>query len=220
MSPQEPEDTCFLLQLSPGLWVGPARAQQLQGLPGPLSIAGQGVPVPTLGPRSPCLISSIPLPRGLWALLASPLLGVPSCSQAARVRAPSLASARSSCVHSAAPGAGNQTHRVCSISQGCFLCSSPETPDSPAAPASLPARGSSLPGSPGHSLRRRLVSPRSQEAPPRWGSPEQEPMAVCLPLTPPGSMRLQRNHQHSNARVVEKLVSEESFSCSVPLGRG
>ncbi len=112
MSPQEPEDTCFLLQLSPGLWVGPAQAQQLQGLPGPLSIAGQGVPVPTLGPSSPRLVSSIPLPRGLRAPLASPLLGVPSCSQAARVRAPSLASARSSCVHSAAPGAGNQTHRV------------------------------------------------------------------------------------------------------------
>lgn len=61
----------------------------------------------------------------------------------------------------------------------------------------------SLPRSPGHSLRRRLLYPRVKEAQQRWGSPEPGLTAGCLP-----PVQLPRNHQ--NGQRQEKSKSSSS----------
>ena len=70
------------------------------------------------------------------------------------------------------------------------------------------------PWSPIHSLRRRLVNPRSLEAPQRWGSSEQGPITGCLPACEAGEEASRRSRKRGGS------VTQKALMFSPPLGRG
>ena len=60
--------------------------------------------------------------------------------------------------------------------------------------------------SPDHSLRRRLVNPRSLEAPQRWGSSEQGPITGCLPACEAGEEASRRSRKRGGSVTQRALL--------------
>ena len=164
----------------------------------PPSLPGSLCSVPSSRPRSGT--SVLQLRRGPWV---GPLL--PSQQQ----RQP-LPCARRVPAQSQMPPA-------CSLTELVFRAV-PHRHQTHGTPASLPRTPASPPGTPGHSLRTRLLNPRSREARHRWGSSEWAPITGCLLQAWSGPSWPWRKHPEGRGKRRGQLLLRTLLGSSHPQG--
>ena len=176
----------------------PPSTGQLQRLSGPLWVQTRAASFPNSAPRSRPHFVSILLPRDHQLPPASLSLqqkqphlpGNVSLTQPRLpAQGPSLATTKRPSGCSPSPrGSKPNAWPLLHYNTTAASFGSSTTLDTERTPCVMLPTVALPPRSLGHSLKRRLRSPRSREAQRRWGFPEQGPISGCLP-----AVQLQRN---------------------------